>query len=188
MDPQGKWVSTRPVNTCLLNHHCHGHWLQLSLNNSLRSLFSCLQLQVPVPLSASHTPLGSTQPMATKHQVQCDRILQNICDNLFLSSHQSCVCLWEQHMTFKSQEEDFIFYPAGGKCRTVRWLFDQRGSRRCPNCCWCEETTRLTALKGQLSLGNGTRESTRSAMNCELVAALLWVKPRQTVRHADRKR
>lgn len=34
----------------LLPHCCHGHWLQLSINNSFRSLFSCLQLQDPVPL------------------------------------------------------------------------------------------------------------------------------------------
>lgn len=92
---------------------------------------------------------------------------------ILLPSCQSCVCVWDQHMTFKSQEECFNSYPAGEKCQAVRWLCDQRGSRRHPNCCRCEETTRLTALKGQLSLGNRSCESTRSAMNCELVTILL---------------
>lgn len=39
----------------LLPHHCHEHWLRLSINNSVRSLFSCLQLQDPVPLCYPHT-------------------------------------------------------------------------------------------------------------------------------------
>lgn len=27
----------------LMSLHCHGHWVQLSINKSVRSLFSCLQ-------------------------------------------------------------------------------------------------------------------------------------------------
>lgn len=73
-----------------------------------------------------------------------------------LQSCQSCVSVRsDQHMTFKLQGEDFISYPARGKCQTVRWLFDQQGkSGRCPKRSQCEETRSLAGLKGQLSWGN----------------------------------
>lgn len=45
----------QPCQHSLFSHHCHGHWLQLSVNNSVRDLFSCLQLQDPVHFSCPHT-------------------------------------------------------------------------------------------------------------------------------------
>lgn len=153
--------------------------LSWTLGAAVNQQFCEISLFLP-PITGptvSLLPLGSHSHwlLNIKVTVQCDRIPQKSFDKSFchLVNH---VCLWDQHMTFNTQEEGFISYPAGGKCQTVRWLFDQQGSRRCPNCCWCEETTRLTALKGQLSLENRSRESRQSAMNCELVAVLLWFK------------
>ncbi len=109
---QKKTLSTSPVNTasCLITVLSIGCSCQSTILWDLSFPASNYR---PQCLSAAHTPKGSHshQLLNIKVTVQCDRILQNRFDNLFchLVNH---VCLWDQHMTFKSQEEGFYFRPS----------------------------------------------------------------------------
>ena len=114
--PLNQWTlkeSESVYETCQhssLPHHCRGHWFQLSINNSGRSLFSCLQLQGPLPLCCPHTLLGSKQPLAPKHQGDSSmwhntakHFWQSFCH---LANH---VCVWEINTWHLSHRRRVLF-------------------------------------------------------------------------------